>query len=1015
MLGVASRFRKLSLKDCAAHNPSILFTSFCLCLISLVSVSAHALDPDMDVSQYAHAAWLMQDGYFSGVPNAIAQGAGGYLWIGTQSGLLRFDGVRFLPWTPPDGTPLPSTNIRSLLGARDGSLWIGTPVGIAHLVNDKLVEFPNFHDEVNSILEDATGKIWFSRSGNKPGSPICEVSGPSIHCLDKSDGVSLSGNSWPLVTDASGYLWAGTDRYLLSWRSGSLEAYTPHGFDKSEGQDGVVALASAPQGALWVGMIWTGKGRGLQQFTNGKWNSVIAQGLDTANLSVNALLLDRDGGLWVGTIKQGIYHIHGSHVDRFGAEQGLSANKVKRFYEDREGGIWVVTTSGIDSFHRLPVITLSSREGLSEDNVVSVAVSRDDALWIANGSSLETIKHGRISSIQSGKGLPGNEVTALFADHAGQLWVGVDSDLFLYREHQFKRVRRRDGSSTRFIVGMTEDARHDIWAEVSGSNRELIRVRNLQVIEEYPAAVVPSARVLAADEHDGIWLGLRDGNLARFRNGAAQVFSFPHKESAEVHQVVVNPDGSVFGTTPYGLIAWRNGKTQMLTSRNGLPCDGIIGASWDNTGALWLYTECGLVRIDKTEIQAWWKAPETIVATRLFDAFDGVQTGLADFSPVAKSGDGKLWFANKVVLQMIDPAHLELNPLAPPVRIERVVAQDLVYPGRNQLRLPPHTRDIQIDYTALDFVSPRRVLFRVMLAGHDLQWKDVGTRRSAFYTNLSPGAYTFLVRACNNDGVWNNQGAKLAFFIEPAWYQTLWFRGLSLLCAVFLGYVLYLIRLRQYDSMVKMRFNERLQERTRIARDLHDTLLQTIQGSKLVADEVQDYLDDPPKAKHRLDILSRWLSQAIEEGRAALESLRSSSPGEQLSDALRHAAEDSAPGSMQVSLTVRGKTMTLQPSARDEVYRIALEAIRNACIHSRASEMDIELTYGRDLTIKVHDNGRGFDPSLVQTGKPGHFGMSGMKERASRIGARVSFATAPGNGTFPSSGHGWRRFVSKKD
>ena len=1019
------RAREDHRKRHAAYPSRALVLSFCwMWLVSVLSVPARALDPNMNVSQFAHAAWLTQDGYFSGPPSVVAQTSDGYLWIGTGSGLMRFDGSRFLPWASPDGKRLPSNWITSLLGAKDGSLWIGTLAGLAHFVDGKLVQFPHFGDAVFSLLEDPAGNVWFTRDGVQRSPPLCEASGLLIHCLDKADGVSVTGISSALIRDISGNLWAGTDRGLFRWRSNSFANYLSPGLEKSEGHDGVTALALGPDRSLWVGMTWTGKGRGLQQFRDGIWKPLIEPGVDSSTLSVIALLLDRDGGLWVGTANQGIYHIHGSHVDRFRPEDGLSANKVKSFYEDREGGIWAVTTRGIESFHRPQVVTFSTREGLSVDNVVSVVVSSDDTVWLANGNSLDSIKDGHISSVRSGAGLPGNEVTALFADHAGQLWVGVDSDLFLYKQGRFSRVIRSDGSSTRFIVGMTEDINHDIWAEVSGSDRELIRIRNLKVVEEYPAAVIPSARLLAADSHGAIWLGLRDGNLARFRNGQADVFTFPHSESDEVRQVAVNSDDSVFATTAYGLIAWRNGKTQTLTSRNGLPCDASIGMNWDHQGALWLYMECGLVRIDKEEIQKWWNDPKTIVMTRVFDSFDGLQSGKADYNPTAQSSDGRLWFANKVVLQMIDPSHLFRNEIPPPVHVEGVAADGKAFPAAGTVRLPPLVRDLEIDYTALSFVNPRRVRFRYRLEGRDASWQEAGTRRQAFYNDLGPGQYRFHVIACNNDQVWNEAGATLVFSIPPAWYQTKLFKALCVVVMIWLTSMLYLFRMNRYAKSMKVRFDERLSERTRLARELHDTLLQTIQGSKLVADGIEEYLDDPPRAKQSLVKLSQWLSQAMDEGRAALESLRNAASSGELSEALRHTADECAPSSMRVFLTVTGNVCPLHPVARDEVYSIAFEAIRNACVHSNGSAMTIAVSYGRDLKIQIDDNGRGFDPDLIQTGKPGHFGITGMKERASKIGARLMLRTSvkdgtkfslivPGHVIFRSSARGWSRLLYK--
>jgi signal transduction histidine kinase/streptogramin lyase len=723
-------------------------------------------------------------------------------------------------------------------------------------------------------------------------------------------------------------------------------------------------------------------------------------GFNGTTLKTTALLLDRDGGLWVGTTDRGIYHIHGSHVDRFGAEQGLSSNFVLGFFEDREGSVWVATSRGIDSFHESQIITFSTLEGLSTDNVVSVLVSRDDTVWLANGGSLDSIKDGRIASVQSGKGLPGHEVTSLFEDHSGHLWVGVDNDLFMYEHGQFHRVRRKDGSSTRFIVGITEDTQHAIWAEVSGSKRELIRIQDLKVVDEYPEAVIPSARPLAADARGGIWLGLRNGNLARLRSGHIEVFPFPHDGDSDVRQVMIASDGSVYGTTAFGLIAWWNGKSQILTSRNGLPCDGIIGVIQDNQGALWLYTECGLVEVEKAELQRWWADPLTIIASKSFGAFDGVQPGVPDYNPIAKSSDGKLWFANHFVLQSIDPGHLPLNKIPPPVHLEDLVADRKRFSPTEDLRLPPRMLDLQIDYTALSFVNPRKVRFRYKLEGRDAAWQEPGTRRQAFYNDLPPGKYRFRVIACNNDGVWNEQGATLGFSVEPAWYQTVWFKLLVLTFGLGLASLLILFDRQRYATLLRVRFDERLEVRTRLARELHDTLLQTIQGSKLAADVARESLNDPGKMRSTLDRLSQWLDRASAEGRAALESLRGSSTDtEDLPLALRDVAEVCQPGSMQIMSSASGVARPMHSTIRDEVFRIGEEAIRNACAHSGGTSLTVEVDYGKDVTLTIRDDGCGFDPKLVDSGKPGHFGILGMRERASHIGGRLSLNTRVGEGS----------------
>jgi signal transduction histidine kinase len=347
---------------------------------------------------------------------------------------------------------------------------------------------------------------------------------------------------------------------------------------------------------------------------------------------------------------------------------------------------------------------------------------------------------------------------------------------------------------------------------------------------------------------------------------------------------------------------------------------------------------------------------------------------------------------------MIDPSNQHFNSLPPPVHIEQLIADRSGKSAQNT-RLPALTRDIQIDYTALSFVMPQRVLFRYKLDGHDKEWQDAGSRRSAFYTNLSPGAYTFHVIACNNDGVWNEQGADLSFSIATAWYQTILFKIFLYSAALFTGYSLYRLKIARQAALIKARFDERLEERTRLARDLHDTLLQTIQGSRLVADELLTEPADSAQTQLALKRLAAWLDRATQEGRAALESLRISKSHD-LVALFRDAAEE-CHGNRSVESTVHlvGSCKDMHPFVKNEVYRIGYEAVQNACIHSGGNWLKIILEYSHDFTLRVQDNGCRIDPGILRVGKPGHFGLIGMRERAARIGAVLSFEDLPVCGT----------------
>ena len=408
----------------------------------------------------------------------------------------------------------------------------------------------------------------------------------------------------------------------------------------------------------------------------------------------------------------------------------------------------------------------------------SVLAARDGTVWVGGDVALERLFiRDSVSSIQAGKGLPGNQVTSLLEDHAGQLWVGVDHTMSIYKNGKFRRINRRDGRPIGLAVGMTEDVDHNIWLETIGPPRTLIRIYDLKVQGEFPVPQMPPARKVEADPGGGIWLGLMNGDLARYRQGKTETFPFKHGEDSRVSQLIVNSDGSVLGATGLGLVGWKQGKQQTLTVRNGLPCDFVNALIEDSQRTLWLYTQCGLVEIAGTEMQRWWGQPDIRLQLKTFDTFDGVQPGRAPFAGAARTPDGRLWFANGVLLQMIDPNRLSGNALPPPVHIEGVVADRKNYSTSKDLRLPPLTHDLEIDYTALSFVVPQKVRFRYKLEGRDNVWQEPGTRRQAFYSDLRPGRYRFRALACNNDGVWNEAGATLDFSVAPAWYQTNWFRA----------------------------------------------------------------------------------------------------------------------------------------------------------------------------------------------------------------------------------------------
>jgi signal transduction histidine kinase/ligand-binding sensor domain-containing protein len=815
-----------------------------------------------------------------------------------------------------------------------------------------------------------------------------------MRCHGNADGIPVSDNEGgTLVEDAVGNLWMGSSTGIFQGKSGSLNAYTLSGLKSTAGVDGVLGLAANPDGSLWVGTVGTGPGLGLQQLDHGVWKPFVMPGLDGSTLAVQTLFLDRHNALWIGTNQHGIYRVHGRHVDTFRSADGLSSDFVYRFYEDREGNLWLATAKGIDMFRDRRVATFSTREGLSMGEVDSVVASRDGTVWIGGDHALDALHQIGVSSILAGKGLPGIQVTSLLEDHAGRLWVGIDNTLSLYRNGTFSRIDRSDGSRMGLITGITEDVDGNIWAVANRPPRVLVRIRDLKVQEEFSEPKISSARTAAADPQGGLWLGLTNGDLARYRHGETEVFPFEHDPDSRVNQLLVNADGAVLGATAFGLIGWKQGKQQTLTVRNGLPCDGVNTLVADGQGALWLYMQCGLVQIACKELQRWWEQPDVRMQLRTYDAFDGVEPGLAPFQGAARSADGRLWFANGGVLQMLDPAHSAANVVPPPVHVEEVVADRKHYAPHDDLRLPPLTRDIEIDYTALSFVVPQKVRFRYKLEGHDSAWQDPGIRRQAFYSELHPGDYTFRVIASNNDGLWNETGARFTFSVAPAYYQTAWFQASSTCVLLLAGWGAHRVRLWQVARRLRAQFETRAADRARIGEELHDTLIQDLAALSLQAEIADDQLPhEPDAAKHTLETLRARMQRVVSDGRRGMTELHLGvSRGEDLADALSRAAQElRGPNGPSFHVVVEGHPRALHPLVGDEVYRIAREATANAFRHAAARRIDVEVSFTSDeLRVRVQDDGRGVSDEVIEAGRPGHFGLQGMRKRAKNIGATL--------------------------
>jgi signal transduction histidine kinase/ligand-binding sensor domain-containing protein len=964
--------------------------------------SAAALNPETLISQYGHATWRVQEGYLNGSPISFAQTPDGYLWIGTNGGLYRFDGVSFTGAAPS----LSSSQIQSLYTKRDGSLWVGYQGGISRIVDGKLTTSLGIDGEAEGITEDRDGAIWFSRMHMKSFSgPICKVVGERLRCYGEADGIQTP-TADAIATYSHRQLWFGGAGTLVEWNGKQIREYPLAGVKKINFALEITALAVDASGTVWVANDTHAPGGGLRRWVNGKWESNSPAGWNDASHFVRSLFFDRENCLWVGTEDKGLYRIRGNSIDHYGRTDGLSSDVVEKIFEDREGGIWVATHEGVDHFYDLPIVTYSNTQGVGETNVAAVLGRHDGSVAVSAVGTVYSIRGSTVTPLFSSPGAGGFEACML-EDHRGNFYLGRDDGALMAQSNGRLRVIIK-GDPTGVFISLTEDTDHAIWAVFAGPHHRLFRIVDDHVREDFLPRQIPAAYSVIADPHGGVWLATLTRKLMRYEKGEwrdvpLDSIARRYGRLGGIFNMAIDGDGTFWGTTTRGLVGYRDGNLQLLGDRNGLPCRASGNAVVsDRHNDLWVQGTCGLIRIAHSELERWWADPEIKINVSTYDATDGFKAGTPVGRPAATLGsDGRVWFQNNDVAMAIDPDHPAANTVVPPVHVQQVIADRIVYAAQNGLRLPVRARQVELDYTGLSFVKPSKVQFRYLLEGHDTRWQEPGTRRAAFYNDLAPGQYTFRVIAANNSGLWNMQGASLQFTIPPAYYQTNWFRAICVLALLGVLWLLYQLRLRQLQEEFNVGLETRVQERTRLACDLHDTLLQTIQASKYVADAALKCSADANPVRGSIEQLSVWLGQAIEEGRATLNSLRTSiTETNDLAETFRRAIEECRiQSSLEATFSLVGEVSAMHPIVRDEVYRIGYEAIRNACAHSQATQLQVVLAYAEDLILCVSDNGVGIDPAFVSEGKQGHFGLQGMRERAGRIRAKLTVETSPGSGT----------------
>lgn len=977
----------------------------CAFLLLACSPSVFALNPELDVSQYAHTSWKSRDGFPKGEITSIVQTPDGYLWIGTEFGLFRFDGVKNVLWHPPAGQELPTNMIFSLLVARDGTLWIGTAKGLASWKDGKLTQYAELADRyIFKVLEDREGTVWVTGAAVSVGK-LCAIRNGSVQCF--GDDGSLGRGAFNLYEDSKGNLWAGVKDGLWRWKPGPPTFYSLAGEP-----DGIHCFGEDKDGTLLIG--WS---NGIHRFVDGKTEAYApTEGL--GQLRPRRMLRDRDGGLWIATFNRGIIHVHNGRTDVFGLSDGLSGESAFSFFEDREGNIWVPTGSGLDRFRDFAIATFSVNQGLSSSRIRSIIADRQGGIWLATPNNLNRWNNGQVTILNASVQKPNGFVpNSLFQDDTGRVWVSTPYEFGYLDNNRFISLIAQPGA----VTAISQDKAGALW--IANEHVGLFQVQGVKVVQQIPWSSLghtdPGVALTADQVRGGLWLGFFLGGIAYYNDGQIRQ-SYTTADGltgGRVNDIHVDREGILWIATEGGVSRLKNGRIATLTNKNGLPCDGVHWVREDDAGSFWLYTPCGLLRVARSELDAWSVAMDhdvnakpTVRAT-VFDISDGVQSiaSTNHFSPqVAKSIDGKLWFlVGTDGVNLVDPNHLPFNNVPPPVQIEQFVVDRKTYDattvGGGPLRLPPLIRDLQIDYTALSLVAPEKILFRYMLEGRDTEWQEAGNRRQVFYNDLGPGTYRFRVMACNNSGVWNETGAFVDFTIAPTYYQTTWFRTLIVILFMLVLVGIYHLRLQQVARVVRGRMEERLEERERIARDLHDTLLQSVQGLILKFHALLKQIPADSPAHDALDKTLDHADQVLAEGRDSIRNLRVRSAS--LSDlpaAFRMVAEETSQGRDAVFKTVvEGRVRDLHPLVLEECYCIGREAIINALSHSEGHHVEAEIAYDtRQFRLRVRDDGRGIEPKILEAGgRSGHWGLQGMRERAEKIGGQLRFWSRPETGT----------------
>jgi signal transduction histidine kinase/ligand-binding sensor domain-containing protein len=959
----------------------------------LTNLQISALDRERSISQFHHTSWTVKDGAPSQI-SALAQTSDGFLWIGSALGLYRFDGVQFERYSPPDGVKFPAINIYALLATSDGGLWISfRPSGLGFLKDGKLKVFTHPEElptsQVYCFAQTDDGRIW---AGTHDGLAYFNGSG---WAQVGADWDFTPGRVRSFFVDREHNLWVSKDDSIAFMPSGTQT------FLESETKNNVpLQISQDLSGRLWI------TGYNSDQSSKDSLSLVFGEKISklNPNTDTSQLFIDRDGALWFSEYRSGIRRLpypekieketvnfDDPEIQSFIKKDGLSGEGAGIFLEDREGNIWVGSMNGLDRFRYSAIAPVELPDDFHK---LTLLPGENGEVWVASAAKKTILRVGKINSppIELAK----TQVSSFFRDANGNIWWGGHGGIFHQSAGKIKYYPHPADLKPDFIWELFRgDGDGGVW--VNYGDDGLIYFKDGVWSRRKPPEGLPNRGPSASFHDDGgrVWLGYTENRVFVLDNG--QVKGYLSKDGVEIGRVkIIRGRGNniwIGGELGLGFL---KGDRFYTVRTNGEQLETISGIIETASGDLWLNTNKGIISISSTEIAGLKDNPDYKVNYRLFDFNDNLPGNPQmnfTVSTAVESSDGKLWFATDKGLAQIDPAKLTKNKLPPPIVIKTVQADDKIYQPGQELVFPAGTQNLRIDFSGVSLSIPERVQYKYRLEGFDTEWRDGGNHREAYYTNLAPGNYRFQVISANNDGVWNNNGAVLELTILPKFYQTNWFLLVCFALCLFLFWLGYKWRVHQLRERLNFQFQERLSERTRIARDLHDTLLQGFVSAKMqLYAEVQDLPPEIPKTQRLKDVYA-LLGELIEDGRNTIKDLRATE-FDNLTDFeqefLAVKKEFDIDCKIDCRIVTRGKPRLLHPIVSQELVNIGREALINAFLHAQPSVIEVEIEYTpKMLRLMIHDNGCGIDPKILEKGRERHWGLIGMRERAEKIKAKI--------------------------